>query len=182
MNKTRAILNHLKDNAKMLLNNNATIKAGASKSVVHQKAKGLGITLGWDIIVGFPGETNKLFNETYGEPFEVHILCKVNNGKWQSISFDDGEVTLPNAGDRVYFKAGTEDDENVTNDHFASFNAGGVAGFIDSSHRFAVPKGSAELGGNIMSLLDGKNFSTKVTLPKGTAVDDMPVAVEFQLK
>lgn len=29
------------DDAKMILNNNATIKAGASKSIVHQKAKGL---------------------------------------------------------------------------------------------------------------------------------------------
>ena len=46
---------------------------------LHKLAKDLGVTLGWDIIIGFPGETEELFMETYNlmaelQPFTQNIF------------------------------------------------------------------------------------------------------------
>lgn len=43
---------------------------------LHQVAEECGVSLGWDIIVGFPGETEELFMETYRNMQELHPFSR----------------------------------------------------------------------------------------------------------
>ena len=86
----------------------------------------------------------------------VNLLYKVNNGEWKDYELNS-EVKLAK-NDRVYFKAGSEENPSLKN---TQMNSDYYSNSFNS-------KGETKLGGNIMSLLDGKNFSTMDKFQSGT--------------